>query len=45
MSKLRLERTRVERPRFAAIDFHTHLGRWLDPSGDWMESDLGRPPP
>ena len=40
VSKLRLERTRVERPRFAAIDFHTHLGRWLNPVGDWMESDL-----
>ena len=40
VSKLRLERTRVERPRFAAIDFHTHLGRWLDPGGDWVASDL-----
>ena len=39
-SKLRLERTRVERPRFAAIDFHTHLGRWLDPDGDWVAADL-----
>ena len=40
VSKLRLERTRVERPRFAVIDFHTHLGRWLSPDGDWMASDL-----
>ena len=39
-SKLRLERTRVERPRFAAIDFHTHLGRWLDPDGNWVAADL-----
>ena len=39
-SKLRLERTRVERPRFPAIDFHAHLGRWLDPDGDWVAGDL-----
>jgi predicted TIM-barrel fold metal-dependent hydrolase len=40
VSKLRLERTRVERPRFGAIDFHTHLGRWLTPGADWVASDL-----
>ena len=25
-----------------AIDFHTHLGRWLSDSGGWMENDVGR---
>ena len=25
-----------------AIDFHTHLGRWLSDSGGWMEHDVGR---
>ena len=40
VSKLALERTRIERPRFPAIDFHAHLGRWLDPDGDWVAADL-----
>jgi predicted TIM-barrel fold metal-dependent hydrolase len=30
----------VRRARFAAIDFHAHLGRWLAPEGDWVASDL-----
>ena len=25
-----------------AVDFHTHLGRWLTDSGEWMENDVGR---
>jgi predicted TIM-barrel fold metal-dependent hydrolase len=25
-----------------AIDFHTHLGRWLTPTGNWMEPDVRR---
>src|SRR5580700_4943576 len=25
-----------------AVDFHTHLGRWLTDSGEWMEKDVGR---
>ena len=40
VSKLALERTRIERPRFPAIDFHAHLGRWLDPDGNWVAADL-----
>jgi hypothetical protein len=31
--------THVPRPRFAAIDAHNHLGRWLTP--DWVVPDLG----
>jgi predicted TIM-barrel fold metal-dependent hydrolase len=25
----------------AAVDFHTHLGRWLTRDGTWMEPDVG----
>jgi len=25
-----------------AVDFHTHLGRWLTRTGEWMEPDVGR---
>ncbi len=25
-----------------AIDFHTHLGRWLSDKGQWMQPDVGR---
>jgi predicted TIM-barrel fold metal-dependent hydrolase len=25
-----------------AVDFHTHLGRWLSSDGDWMERDKSR---
>jgi predicted TIM-barrel fold metal-dependent hydrolase len=39
-SSVVLERTALERPRFPAIDFHTHLGRWLDPDADWVAADL-----
>jgi hypothetical protein len=24
----------------AIVDAHTHLGRWLSPTGDWIASDL-----
>lgn len=26
----------------AAIDFHAHLGRWLSPTGNWIEPDVDR---
>ncbi len=29
------------RARVPAIDFHSHLGRWLTNTGDWMEKDVG----
>jgi predicted TIM-barrel fold metal-dependent hydrolase len=25
-----------------AIDFHAHLGRWISPTGTWMEPDVNR---
>jgi len=28
--------------RYPAVDFHTHLGRWLTRNGDWMAPDVGR---
>jgi predicted TIM-barrel fold metal-dependent hydrolase len=40
-STLVLERHEVERAAVNAIDVHTHLGRWLAPTGDWVASDLG----
>jgi predicted TIM-barrel fold metal-dependent hydrolase len=39
-SNVVLPRTRVDRARYPAIDFHTHLGRWFDPAGDWVAADL-----
>jgi predicted TIM-barrel fold metal-dependent hydrolase len=30
----------VELMQPAIVDAHTHLGRWLAPTGDWMASDL-----
>ncbi|HVA92488.1 MAG TPA: amidohydrolase family protein [Chloroflexota bacterium] len=30
----------VERARFAAIDMHNHLGRWLTPRHAWMVPDV-----
>lgn len=33
---------RPERAAVSAIDFHSHLGRWLSSSGRWMEEDVGR---
>jgi predicted TIM-barrel fold metal-dependent hydrolase len=39
-----LELPSTERPGAGvpAIDFHTHLGRWLHDTGDWMEPDMSR---
>ncbi len=31
----------MPRARFAAVDAHNHLGRWLTPDGDWSVSDVG----
>jgi predicted TIM-barrel fold metal-dependent hydrolase len=39
-STLVLDEHRVDRARFAAVDCHTHLGRWLRPEADWMTSDV-----
>jgi len=25
-----------------AVNFHSHLGKWLSPTGHWMEPDVGR---
>lgn len=41
-STLELPAHRVPAARVPAVDFHTHLGRWLHPRGDWMEPDVGR---
>ena len=32
----------VHRARFAAIDAHNHLGRWLSPERTWMAPDVER---
>jgi hypothetical protein len=34
-----VEEHRVERARFAAVDAHNHLGRWLSADGDWVVPD------
>jgi predicted TIM-barrel fold metal-dependent hydrolase len=39
-SNVVLPRTAVDRPRYPAIDFHTHLGRWFVPEADWVAADL-----
>lgn len=39
-STLVLPSHHVERACTPAIDFHAHLGRWLSPTGDWMERDV-----
>lgn len=39
---LELPARRPTRARVAAVDVHTHLGRWLTPDGGWMERDVGR---
>jgi predicted TIM-barrel fold metal-dependent hydrolase len=31
----------IDVARFAAIDAHNHLGRWLHRGGEWMEPDVG----
>jgi predicted TIM-barrel fold metal-dependent hydrolase len=38
-SQLRPPRTELTRGRFACIDVHNHLGRWLS-DGDWMIHDV-----
>ena len=38
-SRLEVEEHRVERARFAAVDAHNHLGRWLSADGDWVVPD------
>lgn len=40
-STLELPITATQRALLPAVNFHTHLGRWLHPGGDWME-DVGR---
>lgn len=40
VSCLELPESRPQAARFAAVDAHAHLGRWLRPGADWMESDL-----
>ncbi len=39
-STLRLPTAKLRDRRPAIYDFHTHLGRWLAPDGDWVASDL-----
>ncbi|WP_130178358.1 amidohydrolase family protein [Cryobacterium sp. SO1] len=38
-SQLRAAETVVNRPAYAAIDIHNHLGRWLS-DGEWMVPDV-----
>ncbi len=38
-AQVRVAATAVAHPRFAAIDIHNHLGRWLS-DGDWMIPDV-----
>ncbi len=40
VSTLALPEHAVDHARFAAIDAHAHLGRWLRPEADWITSDL-----
>jgi predicted TIM-barrel fold metal-dependent hydrolase len=40
VSTLELPRTETQRACVPAIDFHTHLGRWLSGTGAWMEQDV-----
>jgi hypothetical protein len=35
-----VEEHRVEQARFAAVDAHNHLGRWLSADGDWVVPDV-----
>lgn len=41
-STLELQASSPTHAQIAAIDFHTHLGRWLSPTDEWMERDVGR---
>ena len=38
-SRLVVAETAVDRPRYAAVDAHNHLGRWL--TDDWCVPDVG----
>ena len=38
---VRLPTHSIDSARFAAIDAHNHLGRWLHRRGEWMEPDVG----
>ncbi|MGH9006693.1 MAG: amidohydrolase family protein [Acidimicrobiales bacterium] len=40
-SRLVVEQHPVARAASPAIDFHTHLGRWLTRDGGWMAPDVG----
>ena len=42
VSMLELPDHTPSRACIPAIDFHTHLGRWLSDSGGWMEHDVVR---
>jgi hypothetical protein len=39
-SRLEVEEHGVERARFAAVDAHNHLGRWLSADGNWVVPDV-----
>ena len=41
-STLELPVTPVRQACVPAVNFHTHLGRWLSPDGSWMERDVVR---
>jgi len=41
-SMLELPTHSVLRASVPAIDFHTHLGRWMSSTGGWMEDDVSR---
>ena len=40
VSTLELPDNTPERACVPAIDFHTHLGRWLSATGTWMQTDV-----
>ena len=40
VSTLELPDNTPERACVPAIDFHTHLGRWVADNGTWMQSDV-----
>jgi predicted TIM-barrel fold metal-dependent hydrolase len=41
VSTLELPSHTPSRACVPAIDFHTHLGRWLSSKGEWMQPDVG----
>lgn len=42
VSTLQVASHTPRRAAVPAIDFHTHLGRWLTDKGEWMQDDVGR---